>query len=71
MPFRIGLSPMAYAYIGEGELVDMESPKRRYDVTIILLEEDAMWLRRSFDRYRPHFVETVEDAKRVYNLYKR
>jgi hypothetical protein len=62
---------MVHAFIGEGELIEKESPKRRYDVTIILLSEDGMWLRKSVDRYRPHFVETVEDAKEVYDLYKR
>jgi hypothetical protein len=71
MTFRIGLSPKVHEYIGEGNLVEKEFPKQMYNVTIILVEEDAMWVRRGFDRYRPHFVETLEDAKEVYESYKR
>ena len=42
----------------------------QFDVTIMLVQEDARWVDRVFRRIRPHFVRDAEEAKRVYDAHE-
>jgi len=63
---KIGISPSLAAHFPHLQKADCEAS---FDVTLVLTRENQDWLHGRWRRLRPHFVETVADARRIVELY--
>lgn len=43
---------------------------RRFDVSIILVDDAEPWMDRVFRSLNPHYVRTIEEGEAVLKLYK-
>jgi hypothetical protein len=66
---RIGISPSLLEYfpddipVGPGIITPV-------DLSIVLRSDDGPWVTRAYRRLRPHFVNSIEDARLVHAAYK-
>lgn len=65
MPLKIGVTARIYEYIKEGVVVGPGNVQY-CDVTLMLPDDDGLWVDRAYRRLRPFFCKDLEHAKSVY-----
>lgn len=65
---KIGVTESIHRVLNTGTIVGPKTKIDRMDVSLILCEEDGLWVDHAYRRLRPLFCVSLEDAVDKYQM---